>query len=232
MTTTERASNLLLKPWHATGLLIFEKQARFVEVEVPYLVLDTRDVARAVACDFEGAMGAQWDKRALDPDVTLEELSYYNQKLNDERAFAVYSYTLAAAVLAHRGPAFPAVVRRKFLGQYLHRRILRGGRGVVAPGPAEFLFLADDPTPVIYAARPLSDVTRFSGRDCLSIRVDDEELRLRVKDALTRLEQSSPPTPRSQMNMEDWLTREETESEPIGNQENMTNQGKDDQEEE
>lgn len=205
---TERLSNRLLKPWVAKGLLIFEKKAQYVEVAVPFLALDSREVAQAVASDFQAAVGAKWDERAFAPGITAEELGYYNQKLNHERQVAESGFTLAAAILSHRGCAFPIAVSRDCLSKYLHRSFLRGGRGVIDAGPVEFLFMADELTPIIYATDLLAEVTRFTGRECLSIRVGDDELSLRVNEALENLNNGGLPTPRSVTNMEDWLTRD------------------------
>ena len=221
ITFPELLSNRLLKPWTTRGLLILEQKACYVEVEVPFLALDSREVARAVSNDFEAAMNVNWDRRALAPDVTAEELDYYNKKLNDERAAAQQDYTLAAAILAHRGPAFPTFVSRISLPQYLHRRFLRGGRGVVDAGPVDFLFLADGHTPVIYANDTIAKVAGFTGTEILSIRVTENELRLRIEDAITHLEKGGPPTPRSMANMEDWFSHEYPEPEAKSDQDDQ-----------
>lgn len=201
--TTDR----LLKPWTTKGLLIYDLKAQYVAVEVPFLALDTRAVARAVTSDFEAAIQARWDKRAFAPGITVEELSYYNQKLNAERAVAERGFTTAAAILAHRGCAFPPVVSRTCLGQYLHRHFIRGGRGVVDSGPVDFLFLADNPTPTIFATEILSDVTRFVGQEFLSIKVSEEELDLKIRETIIRLESGAPGTDCSLSEIVDWFNR-------------------------
>ena len=58
-------------------------------------------------------------------------------------------------------------------------------------------------------------MTRYVGPQFLSVRVSEVELRLCVQEAVTRLEQGGPPTPRSRTNMEDWLTSEEPREEDV-----------------
>lgn len=203
-----RSADRLLRPWTTKGLLIYDLKAQYVEVEVPFLALDTRAVARAVTSDFESAIQARWDKRVFATGITVEELSYYNQKLNDERTGAERGFTMAAAILAHRGYAFPPVVSRTCLGQYLHRHFLRGGRGVVEASPVDFLFLADDSTPTIFVTEILCDVTRFVGQEFLSIKVSEEELEQKIREAITRLEAGTPGTDCSLSEIVDWYNKE------------------------
>lgn len=208
MNQTEQLSDRLIKPWTAKGVLILKRKVQYIEVEVPYLALDAQEVARNVASNFEAVYRQRWDQQALAPGITEEELYPLWQAHNHEVAFARNDLSLAAAILTHRGGVYPTTVSRDCLSQYLYRRFLRGGRGVVDAGPVEFLFMADEPTPVIYATDPLAEVTRYTGRECLSIRVGDAELSLRVNEALRSLDDGGPPAPRSLTNMEDWLTRD------------------------
>lgn len=90
------------------------------------------------------------------------------------------------------------------MGRYLWR----GGTAQGAPALVEFLFVVDGPSPTIYiAGEALAAVTRYMDTEYLSVRVSEDELRLRIRDVTERLEQGKPPAPRTLTSIEDWFTR-------------------------
>ena len=96
------------------------------------------------------------------------------------------------------------------------RHLWRGGVTQGDPNLVEFLFIVGGPSPTVYvSSEALAAVTRYVGPQFLSVRVSEVELRLCVQEAVTRLEQGGPPTPRSRTNMEDWLTSEEPREEDV-----------------
>jgi hypothetical protein len=207
-----RLSDSLLKLWTAHSILIFRGQVHCVEVNVPMLALDAEAVGRAVATSMEYVKNPGYPIEAFAPDVTMEQHKQISDAWRRELTVAENDLTFAAAILARRACRKPMQVRRSCLDQYAARHFWRGG---TAPGNSdlvEFLFDLDTASPTVYVSSDaLAAVTRYVGTEFLSIRVSEDELRLRVQDAVIRLGQGGPPTPRSLTNMEDWLTREEPE---------------------
>lgn len=214
----ETLSKRLIKPWTAHGILILRNQAHCVEVEVPLLALDAEELGRAVAANLQYIANPGYPEEALGPNVTFEIHYKVSQDWMREMSVAKNDLTLAAALLARRVPWVPLKVTKPGLDFYAIRHLWRGGTIPGDPSLVEFLFVIDGPSPTIYVSSDaLAAVTRYVGMEFLSIRVSEDELRLRVQDAVTRLEKGGPPTPRSITNMEEWLGRGEAE-------------GKDDQE--
>jgi len=207
MNETEQPLDRLLKPWTAVGLLILKQKAQYVQVEVAFLALDAQEVAHAITANFEAVARQRWDKRALAPGITEEELYPLWQAHNREVAVARNDLTLAAAILARRAWASPLRVTGGCLDLYIQHYILRGGIAQGDSTQTKFLFVADGPSPTVYVASDaLAAVTRYVGAEFLSVLVSEHELRLRIKDATDRLEQGKSPAPNSLTNMEDWFS--------------------------
>ena len=205
--TSERLSNNLLKPWTAHGILLFRGTLHCVEVEVPLLALDAEELARAVASNTEYIKNPGYPKEALGPGVSVERHCEISAAWRRELTIADHDLTLAAALLARRACTSPFRVTVAAQDQYVARYLWRGGTAQGDPTQAEFLFVVDGPSPTVYvASEALAAVTRYMGAEYLSVRVSQDELRLRIRDVTERLEQDKSLAPRSLTNMEDWFT--------------------------
>ncbi len=215
----ERFSARLLKSWTAHGMLVFRRQVHCVQVDVPMLAFDAEAVARDVAASMEYVKKPGYPKEALGPGVTVEKHCEIGDAWRRELTIANHDLTLAAAILAQRVRWRPMRVTQNCLDFYATRHLWRGGTAPGNPDLVEFLFELDIPSATVYVSSDaLAAVTRYVGPQFLSVRVSEDELRLRVQDAVIRLGQGGPPIPKSLTNMEDWLShrKQETEDEYIG----------------
>ena len=181
----ETLSKRLIKPWTAHGILILRNQAHCVEVEVPLLALDAEELGRAVAANLQYIANSRLPRRGVRPKCHVRDTLQSSQDWMREMSVAKNDLTLAAALLARRVPWVPLKVTKPGLDFYAIRHLWHGGTIPGDPSLVEFLFVIDGSSPTIYVSSDaLAAVTRYVGMEFLSIRVSEDELRLRVQDAV------------------------------------------------